>query len=74
VTIVLDILLPELDGLAFCRILRREQFTPIIFVTARGGELDRIGLQDADDNPGPVGQMLEVQHLYQLVEPADQAI
>jgi DNA-binding response OmpR family regulator len=49
--IVLDILLPELDGLSFCRILRRERSTPIIFVTARGGELDRIiGLESGADD------------------------
>jgi DNA-binding response OmpR family regulator len=49
--IVLDILLPELDGLSLCRILRREQFMPIIFVTARGSELDRIiGLETGADD------------------------
>jgi DNA-binding response OmpR family regulator len=49
--IVLDILLPELDGLSLCRILRREQFTPIIFVTARGSELDCIiGLETGADD------------------------
>jgi len=49
--IVLDIMLPELDGLSFCRILRREQSTPIIFVTARGSELDRIvGLETGADD------------------------
>jgi DNA-binding response OmpR family regulator len=49
--IVLDIMLPELDGLSFCRILRREQSTPIIFVTARGAELDRIiGLESGADD------------------------
>ncbi len=35
----------------FCRILRREQSTPIIFVTARGSELDRIiGLESGADD------------------------
>jgi two-component system OmpR family response regulator len=49
--IVLDIMLPELDGLSFCRILRREQSTPIIFVTARSSELDRIiGLEGGADD------------------------
>ena len=38
----LDIMLPSLDGLSFCRILRKEQATPIIMLTARGGEVDRI--------------------------------
>lgn len=46
--IVLDIMLPNLDGLSFCRILRKEQATPIIMLTARGGEVDRIvGLEVA---------------------------
>jgi DNA-binding response OmpR family regulator len=49
--IVLDIMLPDLDGLSFCRILRREQSTPIIFVTARGTDLDRIiGLESGADD------------------------
>lgn len=49
--IVLDLNLPELDGLDVCRALRRESDVPIIMLTARVDEADRlIGLElGADD-------------------------
>ncbi len=49
--IVLDLMLPEIDGLDVCRTLRRESDTPIIMLTARVEESDKlIGLElGADD-------------------------
>lgn len=49
--IVLDLMLPKLDGLEVCRILRREMNVPIIILTARDEEIDRVvGLEiGADD-------------------------
>jgi DNA-binding response OmpR family regulator len=49
--IVLDIMLPELDGFEVCRILRREMTVPILILTARVDEVDRVvGLEmGADD-------------------------
>jgi len=49
--IVLDIMLPKLDGFEVCRILRQEMNVPIIMLTARDDEIDRvIGLEmGADD-------------------------
>lgn len=49
--IVLDIMLPGLDGFEVCRILRQEMSTPILMLTARDDEIDRvIGLEmGADD-------------------------
>jgi DNA-binding response OmpR family regulator len=49
--IVLDIMLPFLDGFEVCRILRQEMNTPILMLTARDDEIDRvIGLEmGADD-------------------------
>jgi DNA-binding response OmpR family regulator len=49
--IVLDIMLPLLDGFEVCRILRKEMNTPILMLTARDDEIDRvIGLElGADD-------------------------
>ena len=49
--VILDIMLPLLDGLEVCRILRREHDTPIIMLTAKGEEVDRVvGLElGADD-------------------------
>ncbi len=49
--ILLDLMLPRIDGLDVCRELRRFSQVPIIMVTARGEETDRvIGLElGADD-------------------------
>jgi two-component system OmpR family response regulator len=49
--IILDIMLPEQDGLTLCRDLRTHSNIPILMLTARGDELDRIlGLEmGADD-------------------------
>jgi two-component system OmpR family response regulator len=40
--VLLDILMPELDGLAVCRRLRAERPLPIIFLSSRGEEVDRV--------------------------------
>jgi two-component system OmpR family response regulator len=49
--IVLDLMLPGIDGMDVCRILRRESHTPIIMLTARVDEADKLrGLElGADD-------------------------
>ncbi|MEW5933832.1 MAG: response regulator transcription factor [Bacillota bacterium] len=49
--VILDIMLPELDGIEVCRHLRRESAVPVIMLTARGEEIDRVvGLEvGADD-------------------------
>ncbi|MCD6567450.1 MAG: response regulator transcription factor [Dehalococcoidia bacterium] len=49
--IVLDVMLPELDGFEVCRILRKEMIVPILMLTARVEEIDRVvGLElGADD-------------------------
>lgn len=49
--ILLDLMLPELSGLEVCRVLRQEMTTPILILTAKGTELDKVvGLQiGADD-------------------------
>jgi two-component system, OmpR family, response regulator len=49
--IVLDLMLPGVDGLALCRELRRQSQVPIVMLTARGDDVDRIvGLEiGADD-------------------------
>jgi len=49
--IVLDLMLPKLDGLSLCRILRRTSDVPILMLTARGTEMDRIaGLETGADD------------------------
>jgi DNA-binding response OmpR family regulator len=49
--IVLDIMLPELDGFEVTKLLRREMIVPILMLTARDEEIDRVvGLEvGADD-------------------------
>ena len=49
--VVLDVMLPRLDGLEVCKRLRAESSVPIIMLTARGEELDKVlGLElGADD-------------------------
>ncbi len=49
--ILLDVMIPELDGLDVCRELRKTSRVPVIMITARGEEVDRIvGLElGADD-------------------------
>jgi DNA-binding response OmpR family regulator len=49
--IILDLMLPVMDGLEVCRILRRESSQPILMLTARGEEVDKVvGLElGADD-------------------------
>jgi two-component system OmpR family response regulator len=56
--ILLDLMLPGEDGLSLCRALRAESSIPIIMLTAKGDEVDRvIGLEmGADDYlPKPFG-------------------
>jgi DNA-binding response OmpR family regulator len=49
--IVLDILMPEMDGLEVCRRLRRKSAVPIILLTSRGEEVDRVtGLETGADD------------------------
>jgi two-component system OmpR family response regulator len=56
--IILDLMLPGEDGLSLCRALRAESSIPIIMLTAKGDEIDRVvGLElGADDYiPKPFG-------------------
>lgn len=49
--IVLDVGLPEMDGLKVCRELRKKSDVPILFLSARDDEIDRIlGLEIGGDD------------------------
>src|SRR5437899_609250 len=49
--VVLDLLLPGKDGLEVCRDLRRRHALPIVILTARGEEIDRVmGLEAGADD------------------------
>ena len=61
--VILDLMLPELDGLTVCRTLRQTADMPILMLTARTGELDKIvGLESGADDyltkPFSVGELL----------------
>ena len=49
--VILDIMLPGMDGFEVCRILRQETNIPVLMLTARDDEIDRVvGLEvGADD-------------------------
>lgn len=49
--LVLDVMLPEIDGLEVCRTIRRESTAPVLFLSARSEEVDRIvGLEIGGDD------------------------
>lgn len=61
--VVLDVMLPGLDGLTVCRLIRRQSDVPIILLTARGTEADKIiGLETGADDyivkPFSLGEFL----------------
>ena len=61
--VVLDVMLPELDGLTVCRCCGAESSVPIILLTARGTETDKIiGLETGADDyivkPFALGEFL----------------
>ncbi len=60
--ILLDIMLPGMDGFEICRKIRAEKNTPILMLTARDDEIDRIvGLEvGADDYMGKPFSMREL--------------
>ena len=45
--IVLDLGLPDLDGVEVCRLIREERSTPILVLSARGAEADKVRALDA---------------------------
>jgi two-component system catabolic regulation response regulator CreB len=49
--IILDIGLPDINGIELCKMIRRDYTTPIIFLTARADEIDRVvGLEIGGDD------------------------
>ena len=49
--VILDVMLPSLDGFEVCRILRKDMDVPVFMLSAKSGEIDRVvGLEiGADD-------------------------
>jgi DNA-binding response OmpR family regulator len=60
--ILLDVMLPGMDGFEVCRLLRQEMNTPVLMLTARDDEIDRVvGLEvGADDYMGKPFSMREL--------------
>jgi DNA-binding response OmpR family regulator len=61
--LILDVMLPRLDGFSVCRILRQESDMPILMLTARQDEVDRIaglelGADDYVSKPFSLGELL----------------
>ena len=78
--IIMDIMMPELDGFSACREIRKTAQTPIIILSARGEEYDRIngfevGVDDYVVKPfSPKELMLRVDAVMKRVKrPADTA-
>src|SRR5690606_2560064 len=61
--IILDVMLPGMDGFEVCRVLRREMNVPILMLTARDEEVDKVvGLEvGADDYMTKPFSMRELQ-------------
>ena len=75
--LLLDIMLPGTDGFALCRAARRQGDAPVLFVTAREDEQDKLhgyglGADDyvvkrpSDRRAGPRCQLREHGHRYDL--------
>jgi len=61
--IILDIMMPGMDGLELCKALRKDSDIPIIFLTAKRSEVDRIvglklGADDYVSKPFSVGELI----------------
>ncbi|HEX5939752.1 MAG TPA: response regulator transcription factor [Dehalococcoidia bacterium] len=72
---ILDIMLPGLDGLSLTRILRRETQSPILMLTARVDEVDRVaGLETGADDylTKPFGMRELIARVRALLRRADQ--
>ncbi len=62
--LLLDVMLPELDGFSICKVIRKESDVPIIFITARANESDilngyALGCDDYVVKPFPLPVLYE---------------
>ena len=74
--VIMDIMMPELDGFSACRLIRKQSDTPIIMLSARGEEYDKIngfelGIDDYVVKPfSPKELMLRVEAVMKRVKAA----
>lgn len=72
--LIIDIMMPRLDGLELCKEIRKHSDIPIIFVSARDGEFDRIlGLELGGDDYltkpfSPRELMVRIKNIFKRVE------
>jgi DNA-binding response OmpR family regulator len=72
--VIMDIMMPELDGFSACREIRKTSFVPIIMLSARGEEYDKIngfelGIDDYVVKPfSPKELMLRVEAVMKRVK------
>jgi DNA-binding response OmpR family regulator len=72
--LIIDIMMPHLDGLELCKHIRRVSDLPIIFVSARDGEFDRIlGLELGGDDYltkpfSPRELMVRIKNIFKRIE------
>lgn len=72
--VILDIMMPKLDGLSLCSEIRKDSNVPIIFVSARDSEADKIaglmlGSDDYLTKPfSPVELVLRIKGLFKRME------
>jgi DNA-binding response OmpR family regulator len=72
--LVIDIMLPHMDGLELCKEIRKSSDIPIIFVSARDGEFDRIlGLELGGDDYltkpfSPRELMVRIKNIFKRME------
>ena len=77
--VVLDMMLPEVDGLTVLRAIRRRDSTPVLVLSARGAARDRVeGLEEGADDYvakpfSPAELVLRVRRLLRDSEPPAQA-
>lgn len=78
--IIMDIMMPELDGFSACREIRKQKQTPIIMLSARGEEYDKIngfelGVDDYVVKPfSPKELMLRVEAVMRRVRNSDKSV
>ena len=77
--IIMDIMMPELDGFSACREIRKQTDTPIIMLSARGEEYDKIngfelGIDDYVVKPfSPKELMLRVDAIMKRVKHSEKS-
>ena len=77
--IIMDIMMPELDGFSACREIRKQTDTPIIMLSARGEEYDKIngfelGIDDYVVKPfSPKELMLRIDAIMKRVKHSEKS-